>query len=248
MKGKENLVAYKSESAKEIAMLRAIDINQATAGSIGDDKDLNEFYGKPALPENAASNVTMEYAVQVGVYRTPKAPSVIASIQPLQTVPAQSNLYRFTTGRFPDYISADSAKRLIVLTGIKDAFVVAYKNGVVINSEESPVTENKTAGTVNENGSQQASLPGQLIYKIQIGAYKNDVPYNMIESYLNIIEKGITEMTDERGLHIFYVGNCNVFNDASVLQAEIVSKGVKDAFIVALRDGKRIPISDEMKK
>ena len=257
LKGKENLVAYKSESAKEIAMLRAIDINQATAGSIGDDKDLNEFYGKPALPENAASNVTMEYAVQVGVYRTPKAPSVIASIQPLQTVPAQANLYRFTTGRFPDYISADSAKHLIVLTGIKDAFVVAYKNGVVINSEEFPVTENKiksgsaenkTAGTVNENASQQASLPGQLIYKIQIGAYKNDVPYNMIESYLNIIDKGITEKTDERGLHIFYVGNCNVFNDASVLQAEIVSKGVKDAFIVALRDGKRIPISDEMKK
>ena len=31
-------------------------------------------------------------------------------------------------------------------------------------------------------------------------------------------------------------------------QAEIVSKGVKDAFVVALRDGKRVLISDDLKK
>ena len=253
---KQNLLAYKSESAKEIAMLRAINIHNDASGSINNDKDVNAFYGKSIVKGNSDINISKEFTIQVGVYRTANAPAAIASIKPLQTVPTNSNLYRFTTGRFSDYSTAESAKRLIVQSGIKDAFVVAYKNGVILNSEGLTEANKKTdlvsqtnKSTVLGKGinSEVENNQEGLIYKIQIGAYKNDVPYNMIESYLNIIENGIS-VKEDRGLHIFYVGNCKAFSDALALKAEIVSKGVKDAFIVALRDGKRIPISDEMKK
>ena len=256
LKEKENLMAYKNESAKEIAMLRALNIH-STPSSNNDDKDLNAFYGKPAISSTENATGLTEYSVQVGVYRAAEAPAAIASIQPLQTVPTKSNLFRFTSGRYSNRASADSAKMQIIKSGIKDAFIVVYKNGVVLNNdnERLAVNNKKTKANINsavakkENSSEPVSQPGQLIYKIQIGAFKNDVPYNMVESFLAVINKGISVKTDaQRGLHIFYIGNCNSYNEASVLQTEIVSKGVKDAFIVALKDGKRIPITEEMKK
>ena len=256
LKEKENLIAYKNESAKEIAMLRAINIH-STPASNNDDKDLNAFYGKSALSSSEAVNGLIEYSVQIGVYRNAEAPAAIASIQPLQTVPTKSNLYRFTSGRYVNRSSADSAKVQIIKLGVKDAFVVVYKNGVVLNNDNERLAVNNvktkeninSVVTKNETNSESVSQSGQLIFKIQIGAFKNDVPYNMVESFLAVINKGISVKTDDqRGLHIFYIGNCITYNEASVLQTEIVSKGVKDAFIVALKEGKRIPITEEMKK
>ena len=145
----------------------------------------------------------------------------------------------------------------IIKLGVKDAFVVVYKNGVVLNNDNERLAVNNvktkeninSVVTKNETNSESVSQSGQLIFKIQIGAFKNDVPYNMVESFLAVINKGISVKTDDqRGLHIFYIGNCITYNEASVLQTEIVSKGVKDAFIVALKEGKRIPITEEMKK
>ena len=92
------------------------------------------------------------------------------------------------------------------------------------------------------------SIREQVYYKVQIGAYKTNIPYNLVESYVSIMDKGITHKTDDRGLHIFYVGNCENFKQATALLQEVLSKGVKDAFVVALKDGKRIPLTDEMKK
>ena len=256
LKEKENLIAYKNESAKEIAMLRAINIH-STPASNNDDKDLNAFYGKSTLSSSDAVNGLIEYSVQIGVYRNAEAPAAIASIQPLQTVPTKSNLYRFTSGRYVNRSSADSAKVQIIKLGVKDAFVVVYKNGVVLNNDNERLAVNNvktkeninSVVTKNETNSESVSQSGQLIFKIQIGAFKNDVPYNMVESFLAVINKGISVKTDDqRGLHIFYIGNCITYNEASVLQTEIVSKGVKDAFIVALKEGKRIPITEEMKK
>jgi hypothetical protein len=64
----------------------------------------------------------------------------------------------------------------------------------------------------------------------------------MVEAFLRISDKGISQLTDERGLHIFYAGNYTEHKQAVTLLEDIVSKGIKDAFVVALKDGKRVPI------
>ena len=69
----------------------------------------------------------------------------------------------------------------------------------------------------------------------------------MVEAFLNISEKGITRETDSRGLHIFYAGSFTDYRLALALRQEVVDKGVTDAFIVALRNGQRITISEALK-
>ena len=115
----------------------------------------------------------------------------------------------------------------------------------VANTQEptasAPVIEDNTIKTseVKRTG---------LIYKVQIGAYKNDVPYSVIEGYLQITDKGIARETDDRNLNIFYAGSdFTTFSAADILRNEITGKGVKDAFVVALSEGKRIAITDDMK-
>ena len=118
--------------------------------------------------------------------------------------------------------------------------------GPVVEANVDPVKDVNAVVSV-KNTSEVIS--SGLIFKVQIGAYKNNVPFNLIESYLAISDKGITQQMDERGLHIFYAGGSfKDFNTALNLRTEIVGKGVTDAFVVALKDGKSIPLTDEMKK
>ncbi|MBK9542617.1 MAG: hypothetical protein IPO49_09940 [Bacteroidetes bacterium] len=48
-------------------------------------------------------------------------------------------------------------------------------------------------------------------------------------------------------MHIFYAGSFTDYRLALALRQEVVDKGVKDAFIVALRNGQRITISEALK-
>ncbi|HNP49740.1 MAG TPA: hypothetical protein PKL85_12935, partial [Bacteroidia bacterium] len=86
-----------------------------------------------------------------------------------------------------------------------------------------------------------------IVFRVQLGAFKNNVPYQMVEAFLKITDKGISQETDKRGLHIFYTGSFTDYTKAMQLKEEIVNLGVKDAFVVALRNGERIPISEAFK-
>ena len=48
----------------------------------------------------------------------------------------------------------------------------------------------------------------------------------------------------ENGFYKYVVGNEGSMEDASKLQSEVKKKGFKDAFIIAFRDGKRIPLDE----
>ncbi len=226
------------------------------------------------------SIAAVEYSVQVGVYKTQTTPKGLQTLSPLFTEKIRTNLYRFTTDHYMSYASADSMKRVARREGVKDAFIVVYRNGVQSALSSVPVAERLTRSTSETSNVASASLPksasnsaaanplasnveaaktsqtfpsavttgGKIVYRVQIGAFKNNIPFTAVVTFLNIADKGITQLTDDRGLHIFYAGNLDNFSSASTLREEIVSKGVTDAFVVALQDGKRVALTDEMKK
>lgn len=274
-------ITYVQNSQNEMALLRANNIRPENISSIRNnviDEDEKTFYG------DNASNVkkslaAIEYAVQVGVYKTQTTPKGLKTIAPLFTEKIRNSLYRFTTDHYFSYASADSMKRIARREGVKDAFIVVYRNGVqsalssvpvaerttrsipdvrnvpsvVIPESTSSLTTAKSADSNVEDAKSLQSFPsavttgGKIIYRVQIGAFKNNIPFTAVVAFLNIADKGITQLTDERGLHIFYAGVLDNFSSASALRDEIVSKGVSDAFVVALQDGKRVVLTDEMK-
>jgi hypothetical protein len=80
-------------------------------------------------------------------------------------------------------------------------------------------------------------MPKGVYYKVQIGAFRNDIPQNLYDQFAPIsgerLNTGITRYTAG-----FFVQ----FDNAKQVKQQIRALGFNDAFIVAYRDGKRIPL------
>jgi hypothetical protein len=74
------------------------------------------------------------YAVQVGVYANPVSNEKLLGIQPLNTEKMENGNIRYTSGQYTDPAKAEEARRKIVELGVKDAFIVAYKDGKKVSS------------------------------------------------------------------------------------------------------------------
>ncbi len=77
-----------------------------------------------------------------------------------------------------------------------------------------------------------------IVYKIQVAAFKNDVPYSMFN--------GLTPVSTEKSSNGFTRVMAGVFNsleDANTSKLLAKQKGFVDAFVVAYLNGKRIPVA-----
>jgi len=254
----ENQLAYTGEMNKEIGALRQLNVIPATAKSGPKDNDEQLFYGNTTPPSvNAAQeNLILEYSVQVGVYRTENPPVILNSLEPIYSEAIPRGLYRFTSGRYENRSDAETAKLNAISKGVSDAFVVAVKGRRNVSmpstvAQREAVSANNIASSekilpansANEKSKPSVSVSG-IRFKVQLGAFRQNVPFETVEAFLKVSDKGIVRVTDERALNIFYAGDFADFESARILKEEIVSKGVTDAFVVALQDGKRIPLTD----
>jgi hypothetical protein len=86
-------------------------------------------------------------------------------------------------------------------------------------------------------------MPKGIYYKVQIGAFRNDIPQNLYDEFAPVcgerLQNGITRYT---------AGFFMTFDNADVVKKEIRGIGYGDAFVVAFRDGKRIPLYEAMGK
>ncbi|NNM95909.1 MAG: hypothetical protein HKL88_10695, partial [Bacteroidia bacterium] len=83
-----------------------------------------------------------------------------------------------------------------------------------------------------------APLPSGLIYKVQVGAFRNPIPQNLF--------KGLNPISGERtasGLTRYTAGLFKEYNGARDAQDKIHQLGYRDAFVVAFLNGRRIPLN-----
>ena len=84
-----------------------------------------------------------------------------------------------------------------------------------------------------------------ILYKIQIGAYKTELPSAAKALYKKIsILRKIDKYTDEKGVTVYSIGEVTNFKDAVKLQEQIRNESIKDAFIIIFKDGKKLPWSE----
>ncbi len=76
-------------------------------------------------------------------------------------------------------------------------------------------------------------------YKVQIGAYKNQVPNDIAAKFMNIKTWPVNNVVIN-GLYIYTVGNFTGVSFAKKLKEEAVSLGIADAFITVYKDGKKL--------
>ncbi len=81
------------------------------------------------------------------------------------------------------------------------------------------------------------ALPEGIVYKVQVGAFRNAIPQSHFAEFAPIMGE-----TVGTGITRYTVGLFKGFTSADLAKAEIRGLGYRDAFVVAFRNGVRIPL------
>lgn len=218
-------------------------------------------------------NEVGKFTIQVGVYKKAQPPAIISGLNNLMSIKTSNGFYKFYSGVFETKQSAAVTKSLIATSGIADAFVTTLPSNALLISDQSiaegedptvsyskviakSVPESGTpllaSGNISEDKSINASVPtgndSLIVFRIQVGAYRENIPFTAVEPLLKISTKGIMQKTDSRGLHIFYAGTYTTLIQAQQAQIEIKDAGIKDAFIVGFKGNERITVEEALRR
>lgn len=221
---------------------------------------------------NPVANIKgLFYTVQVGVYVRPVTSAQLFDITPLYDEYMTNGYIRYLSGVYSTLQDAVTAKNTIVVKGVKDAFVVVYNDGKKITlaeaktllSNNSPVantgntatntttaqntsTINKTAVVIPKDSTINtvAIDKSGIVFKVQLGAYKNDVPVDIVNKFLDVVTDGsLQHSKDNDGLTTYTSGNFTDYKSANDYKSLLVSKGITDAFVIAFQKGVKISIA-----
>lgn len=105
-----------------------------------------------------------------------------------------------------------------------------------------------TTPTVTKQPVQTPEIQAGIVFKVQIGAFNQEVPLEIANKFLKISKKGIKNYKDEKGLTIYTVGNYSTYAEADKSRQEVATEGaLPDAFVVAYSDGKKISVEEAQK-
>ena len=209
------------------------------------------------------------FKVQIGAFRNPIPQDLFKGFAPVSGERTGSGITRYTAGIFQQFTSADKAKQEIRNLGYSDAFVVAFRDGKRIsiaeargeaqgNGEIASVTntqevqaQNNNSATNGRNGSNpiinqeiiaeapDVSNTEGLFYTVQVGVYSN----TRIPDQLASIRPLNSEPT-ERGYIRYTSGIFDTREQAANWRAELLNRGLSDAFITAYLNGNRITLQE----
>lgn len=109
------------------------------------------------------------------------------------------------------------------------------------NNNEPSAANTELKNTVELNNT--ATSDSGVVFKVQIGAFKDEVPLEIANQFLKIASKGIKNYKDANGLTIYTLGSFKTYDEALQLKNEIGTI-VSDAFVVAYNNGSKISLDE----
>ncbi|MCB0803014.1 MAG: SPOR domain-containing protein [Flavobacteriales bacterium] len=169
------------------------------------------------------------YGVQLGAYKEVVPVSRFESLKNVDAFLDKQGMIRYVVGHFSISSQAKSLLDIIKEKGYHDAFVVDVNNEKYFSDEIISV----------DNINIRANPFEKLEYRIQLGAFKEVLPSKTADIYFKI--EGITELVDDNYTYLT-VGKYKTYDEAKAYLHGIKATGIKDAFVIALNDGKKISL------
>ncbi|MBI4947669.1 MAG: PD40 domain-containing protein [Bacteroidetes bacterium] len=205
------------------------------------------------------------YAIQIGAFSNPVSARQLYNLSPLNSERTDNGLIRYTTGRFDDEAKASREKNTITQKGITDAFVIAYYNGkridlnaakemidakgkdiLVKDTQEHPFVPSDTTTSESSAALLTTSSNKGIVFKVQIGAFKEQVPIAVANKFISIVKRGIKTFKGENGLMVYTVGEFLEYESANNLKKELINEGLSGAFVIAFQDGKKMSAAEAL--
>jgi hypothetical protein len=224
----------------------------------------------PDVSDSNLPKVTLYYSVQIGVFGGPRTASRLYNLQDLYFDRTTSGYYRYFSGKYDNEGAAKSSRDRIRTIGIRDAFVVAFRDGQRISLSEarklesdgrnkliaisrngaSPAAAASSQAQANNNTTQTQQTPNVqsaksaegIVFRVQLGAYKGTRNSAQLQVINSMSENGISSYTTANGLTIYFTNGYASYQEARAARARIVAAGHTDVFVVALQNGQKISV------
>ena len=192
------------------------------------------------LPVDLPCPEGLVFRVQVGAFRKPVPSERFREFTPVDGKVLANGLTVYMAGYFRSSAEALQQQAVIRKLGYADAFVVAYQNCNRLSLAQGRALEKNIALTTGNLATQRPfSGPGiGLYYTVQVGVYNRPLKS---ETQLGLTE--LIEAKTAKGQYRYASGKFDNLKSAKTRQQEAVAKGIKDAFIVAYYQGKRIDLA-----
>lgn len=202
--------------------------------------------------ENVKNISGLMYTVQVGVFKKLITADKLYDLSPIYKEQTQYGFTRYTKGIYDNYEEAVKEKTRIVNVGIKDAFVSAYFNGKRMRVSEAQALANQQGQTVFAESTEKVAPEvamdievSDITFKVQIGAYKEDVPTDVVSMFLTVAStRGLDQQKGDEGITIYTVGNYVTYIEATDLKKVMIDEGIEGAFVVAFSKGNKVSVSE----
>lgn len=186
-----------------------------------------------------------EYTVELAKFKGGVPSDVMAyllSIGDIRSTTIGDTVVIYTAGSYEDINIAIQRKDEFIAEGVKDAKVGMFKgqNYKSLTKEEFEKELELAKGKAPVNpGTTPVSTAGNVIYRVQLGAYKNQLSPSVFKNIGKVIE-----LKTGDGYYKYVTDAYKSLNDAAARRADLVLEGYPDAFISAYKDGKRIPLTE----
>lgn len=169
------------------------------------------------------------------------------------TLPDNSTVL-YTAGTYKEIQNAVKRRDEFIAEGKQNAKVGYFKNGDIVTLSDDEInalmTNNTTTAvttsttltstnpTISADEAANEFAKGDIVYRVQLGAYKNRISKDVFKNAGNILE-----LKTDDDVYRYATKGFKTIHEAANLKADLLVEGYGDAFITAYKDGKRIPMS-----
>ena len=118
----------------------------------------------------------------------------------------------------------------------------------VVKTDSVPATDQQ-ARVVPEKVPAKSAPAENILFKVQVGAFKNGVISQLFKKAYTKVSKlrKIDKFTDPKKFVVYTVGNFKHYADATKMKDQLLLEGMKGAFVIAYQNGLKIPVTQALK-
>lgn len=188
------------------------------------------------------------YKVQIGAFSKKLSGKVFGDAKDLTYVKGDDGLWRYYSGSFTDKKEAAQHRINLLEKGYGGSFIVVFSEGDRLTLAEGgfEVTEgHDDTDQESSTPTEHAVNPDLIKFKVQVGAFQNKIPTDILDLYLSI-GNVLPKKDAESGLTKYFIGTHDNYQDAEAAKKELQEKGLVDAFVVGDFNGKIITAQEAL--
>ena len=218
----------------------AIVVEQEKDGTFKSVGDKANNMGVSDVKGDPINSQGLIFRVQLGAFSKRLTKKDLKGLKNVMEIKADDGLYKYLYAQSYKTIEEAANRKLDLAVdyGVKDAFIVAYKDGKRI-----PLSEAGVTSSVPENIKSNDKVYDKnfIKFKVQIGTYKNQLPTEVLSKFMEI--EGVEQASIDNGLTRYTAGEFTSYDEAEKFKEEVAAKGITGAFVIALHKEELIPVN-----